>query len=62
MDIRDDRVVWHFDLPKGTAKTFRIKMRAAYQGSFNLPPVKCEAMYDARISANTASGTAAVTE
>ena len=62
MDIRDDRVVWHFDLPKGTSKTFRIKMRAAYQGSFNLPPVKCEAMYDARISANTASGTAAVTE
>ena len=62
MDIRDDRVDCHFDLPKGTGKTFRIKMRAAYQGSFNLPPVKCEAMYDARISANTASGTAAVTE
>ena len=62
MDIRDDRVVWHFDLPRGTAKTFKIKMRAAYQGSFNLPPVRCEAMYDARISANTVSGTAAVTE
>ena len=62
MDIRDDRVVWHFDLPRGTAKTFRVKMRAAYEGSFNLPPVKCEAMYDARINANTASGKAVVTD
>ena len=61
-DIRDDRVIWHFDLPKGTAKTFKVKMRAAYAGQFSLPPVRCEAMYDARISANTASGTATVSK
>ena len=61
-DIRDDRVVWHFDLPKGTSKTFRMKMRAAYEGTFYLPPVKCEAMYDAKVSANTASGSATVSE
>lgn len=61
-DIRDDRVTWHFDLPKGTAKTFKVKMRAAYSGEFSLPPVKCVAMYDSRISANTASGTAIVSE
>ena len=59
-DIRDDRIVWHFNLNKGTAKTFKVKMRAAYEGEFVLPAVKCEAMYDARISASTASGTARV--
>ncbi len=60
MDIRDDRVTWHFDLRKGTSKTFRIKMRAAYEGEFILPAVVCEAMYDSRINASTASGTAKV--
>ena len=61
-DIRDDKVVWFFDLPKGTAKTFRVKMHAAYEGEFILPAVKCEAMYDSKVSANTASGTARVTK
>lgn len=61
-DIRDDRVSWFFDLTKGASKTFRIKMHASYQGEFILPAVKCEAMYDPHISANTASGTAKVSE
>lgn len=61
-DIRDDRVIWFFDLPKGVSKTFRIKMHASYQGEFILPAVKCEAMYDPHVSANTASGMAKVTE
>ncbi len=61
-DIRDDRVIWFFDLPKGVSKTFRIKMHASYQGEFILPAVKCEAMYDPHVSANTASGTTKVTE
>ncbi len=60
-DIRDDRVNWFFDLPKGTSKTFKMKLNASYQGVFILPAVKCEAMYDPRVSANTASGTAEVT-
>ena len=60
MDIRDDRVVWHFNLPKGTSRTFRIKMRAAYEGVFVLPAIKCEALYDSRVSVNNASGTATV--
>ena len=59
-DIRDDRVIWFFDLPRGTAKTFKVNIRASYEGEFNLPPVKCEAMYDSKVSANTASGTAKV--
>jgi len=61
-DIRDDRVSWFFDLAKGTSKTFRIKMHASYQGEFILPVVKCEAMYDPHITANTASGKAIVSE
>ena len=61
-DIRDDRVNWFFDLAKGTGKTFRIKMHASYQGEYILPAVKCEAMYDPHINANTASGSAIVTE
>ena len=59
-DIRDDRVNWFFDLGKGATKTFRIKLQAAYEGEFNLPAIKCEAMYDRDFSANTASGTAKV--
>ena len=61
-DIRDDRVSWFFDLAKGSSKTFRIKMHASYQGEFILPAVKCEAMYDPHIAANTASGKAKVSE
>ena len=60
-DIRDDRIIWYFDLARGRSKTFRMKMHAAYEGEFTLPSVKCEALYDSRISANSASGTAKVT-
>lgn len=60
-DIRDDACIWYFDLPMGTSKTFKLRLRAAYEGSFLLPPVTCEAMYDSRVAANTASGTAVVT-
>ena len=60
-DIRDDRVSWHFDLPNGTSKTFSMKLHAAYEGEFTLPAIQCEALYDAHVNANTASGIARVT-
>lgn len=60
VDIRDDRIIWHFDLPKGSSKSFKVRLNAAYEGEFVLPVVKCEAMYDPHISANTASGKATV--
>ena len=60
-DIRDDACIWYFGLPLGTSKTFKLRLRAAYEGSFLLPPVTCEAMYDSLVAANTASGTAVVT-
>ena len=59
-DIRDDKVLWYFALPAGRSKTFTVQLRAAYEGSFTLPSVVCEAMYDPAVSAATASGTAVV--
>jgi uncharacterized protein YfaS (alpha-2-macroglobulin family) len=52
-DIRDDRVLSYFDLRERQVLTARVKLRAAYVGSYYLPAVSCEAMYDASISANT---------
>ena len=60
-DIRDDRSVFYFDLPKGQRKTFKVRMNAVYEGTFTLPSVKCEAMYDNGIYAYTESGVATVT-
>ncbi|TYC13425.1 hypothetical protein ES677_06750 [Bizionia gelidisalsuginis] len=49
-DIRDDRVNFYFDLPskgksKGT-KTFNVLLNASYLGTYYLPGVQAEAMYD----------------
>ena len=60
-DIRDDRNVFYFSLPRGTFKEFKVRLRAAYEGTFVLPSVTCEAMYDANVFACTASGNALVT-
>ena len=60
VDLRDDRAIWYFGLGSGSKRSFKLKLRAAYEGSYVLPAIKCEAMYDPSISANTASGTAAV--
>lgn len=61
LDIRDDRNVFYFSLPRNTYKEFRVRLRAAYEGEFILPSVTCEAMYNPSIYARTASGTASVT-
>ena len=60
-DIRDDRCNWFFDLPHQMSKTFTLRLRAAYEGSFVLPSVTCSAMYNPQVAAHTASGTASVT-
>jgi uncharacterized protein YfaS (alpha-2-macroglobulin family) len=53
-DIRDDRVYSYIDyLPLGKQITVKINLCAAYSGSFYLPPVSCEAMYNRLIRANT---------
>ena len=51
-DIRDDRVLTYFTLKINEQKEFKIKLNATYAGSYYLPPVGCEAMYNNSISAN----------
>ncbi|MDR0541681.1 MAG: alpha-2-macroglobulin [Dysgonamonadaceae bacterium] len=52
-DIRDDRVLTYFDLPRGKSKTFAVRLQATYSGSFVLPALHCEAMYDPSTQART---------
>ncbi|MCM1177766.1 MAG: MG2 domain-containing protein [Bacteroides sp.] len=56
MDVRDDKVIYYFDLGKGMRKTFKVRFNAAYCGDFVIPSVRCEAMYDPAVFARTASG------
>jgi uncharacterized protein YfaS (alpha-2-macroglobulin family) len=55
-DIRDDRVLTYFDLPRGQFKTFAVRLQATYSGSFVLPAIACEAMYDTSAQARTTAG------
>ncbi len=45
-DVRDDRALSYFELAPGETRTFKLRLNAAYQGRFYLPPVAVEAMYD----------------
>ncbi len=45
-DIRDDRVYTYFGLGAGTSRTFKTILTASYAGTYYLPAVTCEAMYD----------------
>jgi hypothetical protein len=49
-DIRDDRVYTYFGLGNGSVRTFKVVLTASYAGSFYLPGVSCEAMYDHSIT------------
>ncbi len=55
-DIRDDRVLTYFDLRRGEAKMFTVRLQATYAGTFVLPAVQCEAMYDSGAQARTTAG------
>jgi len=48
-DIRDDRINFYFDLPekgKQGTKTFNVMLNASYLGTYYLPGIQAEAMYD----------------
>ena len=51
-DIRDDRVLTYFSLKMNEQKEFKVKLNATYSGTYFLPPVQCEAMYNNAVSAN----------
>jgi alpha-2-macroglobulin len=46
IDIRDDRTNFYFGLKDGETKTFRVLLNASYLGTYYLPGLQCEAMYD----------------
>lgn len=52
-DIRDDRTNFYFALKGNETKTFRILLNASYPGTYYLPGVQCEAMYDNSFLART---------
>lgn len=45
-DIRDDRVYFYFNLPRGVTKTFVVQLNASYLGRYYRYGVQAEAMYD----------------
>lgn len=46
MDIRDDKIMTYFDIRGNETKTFRVRLNAAYIGTYYLPGINVEAMYD----------------
>lgn len=54
-DVRDDRVCWYFSLDSQQKKTFKIKLRAAFEGEYIMPSAVLEDMYRADFRANSAS-------
>jgi alpha-2-macroglobulin len=51
-DIRDDRVLTYFHLGKSKTVTVRVRLSASYAGTFYMPMIWCEAMYNNRVSAS----------
>jgi uncharacterized protein YfaS (alpha-2-macroglobulin family) len=58
MDVRDDRIMWFFDFEPYGKRTldFLVKLNAVTTGEFVLPPLLCEAMYDANYQARKGGG------
>jgi uncharacterized protein YfaS (alpha-2-macroglobulin family) len=50
-DVRDDRAYTYFDITREETKTFRFLNNASYLGTFYLPMIEVETMYDATINA-----------
>jgi uncharacterized protein YfaS (alpha-2-macroglobulin family) len=60
LDLRDDRVLFFTNLPNNEWRTTYTLLRAVTPGTFRLPPVQSEAMYDPAIRATGARGTMTV--
>ncbi|MGY6647584.1 alpha-2-macroglobulin family protein [Wenyingzhuangia sp. IMCC45574] len=54
VDIRDNRINYYFDLIKNESKKFSVKLNTTYLGSYYLPGVHAEAMYDNEFVSHTA--------
>jgi uncharacterized protein YfaS (alpha-2-macroglobulin family) len=60
MDIRDDRVCIYFRLNSLESKSFKVRLRAAYEGEYIFPATVLEDMYRADCRATTSSSTVKV--
>jgi uncharacterized protein YfaS (alpha-2-macroglobulin family) len=52
-DLRDDRVYSYFNLNPGQTKIFNIQVNASYLGTFYLPGISAEAMYNNTVRAQS---------
>ena len=62
IDIRDDRLIFFGAFPHQQEQKFYYALRAVTQGTFTVPPVSAEAMYDPTKSAVESGGTIQVVE
>ncbi len=53
IDIRDDRANYYFSMTAGETKTFKVLLNASYLGTYYLPGIQAEAMYDNTFMART---------
>jgi len=60
MDIRDDRMLLFTNLELKTKKRFYYSVRAVTEGTFTLPPVSAECMYDPALKSVSSSGFIAI--
>jgi uncharacterized protein YfaS (alpha-2-macroglobulin family) len=60
LDLRDDRVLLFTNLPNNEWRTTYTLLRAVTPGTFRLPPVQAEAMYDPAIRTTGERGTITV--
>jgi uncharacterized protein YfaS (alpha-2-macroglobulin family) len=56
VDMRDDRLILMGDMPAGRARTYTYTARAVAPGTFVVPPVRAECMYDIGTSAVCGGG------
>jgi uncharacterized protein YfaS (alpha-2-macroglobulin family) len=59
-DFRDDQVLLFLDLPDQSWRTGYVVLRAVTPGTFRLPPIQAEAMYEPQIRAVGERGTVRV--
>lgn len=61
LDIREDRVVQHFDLKAGETRVLEIPLRTVTQGSWQGPEARVEVLYDGALQARRTFGRTRVT-
>jgi uncharacterized protein YfaS (alpha-2-macroglobulin family) len=53
IDLRDDRANYYFGMNALETKTFTLLLNASYLGSYYMPGLQCDAMYDATFITRT---------